>query len=116
MPDQSSPDSHHIPRGKLILVFLLIAVVVAAVALFGYLPRKSRAEAANAAAEEERTAIPTVTVAIVKRSAADAELSLPGNISAIVEASIYARAAGYVRKRYVDIGDKVQAGQLMAEL
>ena len=38
MPDQSSPDSHHIPRGKLILVFLLIAVVVAAVALFGYLP------------------------------------------------------------------------------
>jgi RND family efflux transporter MFP subunit len=116
MPDQSSPDSHHVPRGKLILVFLLIAVVVAAVALFGYLPRKSQAEAANAAAEEERTAIPTVTVAVVKRSPADAELSLPGNISAIVEASIYARAAGYVRKRYVDIGDKVQAGQLMAEL
>ncbi len=115
MPE-SQPETHHISRGKLILVFFLIALAVAAVALFGYLPRKSRIEAANAAALEERTAVPSVTVAVVKRSAADAELSLPGNISAIVEASIYARAEGYVRKRYVDIGDHVKTGQLMAEL
>jgi RND family efflux transporter MFP subunit len=115
-PSVLPPVSHHISPVKLILVFLLIAVLIVAVALFGYLPRKSRAEAANAAAEEERSAIPTVTAALVKRSAPDSELFLPGNISAIVEASIYARAAGYVRKRYVDIGDKVKAGQLMAEL
>lgn len=121
MPDSRHPDSnqsppHHISRGKLFVVFLAIAVIVTAVALVGYLPRRSRAQAAADAAQEERTAIPTVTVALVKRGQPDSELSLPGSISAIVEASIYARAAGYVRKRYVDIGDKVQAGQLMAEL
>jgi RND family efflux transporter MFP subunit len=115
MPDLNQPE-HHISRGKVVLVFLAITVLVVAIALVGYLPRHSRAEAAADAALEERTAIPTVTVALVKRSALDSELSLPGTISAIVEASIYARAAGYVRKRYVDIGDQVKAGQLMAEL
>jgi multidrug efflux pump subunit AcrA (membrane-fusion protein) len=33
-----------------------------------------------------------------------------------VEANIYARASGYVLKRYVDIGDHVKAGQLLAEI
>jgi RND family efflux transporter MFP subunit len=115
MPDSPRPE-HHISRGKVVLVFLVITILVVAIALVGYLPRRSRAEAAADAALEERTAIPTVTAALVKRSATDSELSLPGTISAIVEASIYARAAGYVRKRYVDIGDQVKAGQLMAEL
>jgi RND family efflux transporter MFP subunit len=33
-----------------------------------------------------------------------------------VEANVYARASGYVLKRYVDIGDHVKAGQLLAEI
>jgi multidrug efflux pump subunit AcrA (membrane-fusion protein) len=68
------------------------------------------------AASDERTGIPTVTAAKVVRAPVDVELSLPGSISATAEASIYARAAGYVKSRSVDIGDKVQVGQIMAEL
>jgi multidrug efflux pump subunit AcrA (membrane-fusion protein) len=34
----------------------------------------------------------------------------------LVEASIFARAAGYVNKRYADIGDKVKEDQLLAEI
>ena len=44
------------------------------------------------------------------------ELELPGNIQAITEAPILARADGYIERRMVDIGDRVQAGQPLAEI
>ena len=44
------------------------------------------------------------------------EVSFPGSITPITEAYIYARAAGYLKRRYVDIGDRVSAGQLLAEI
>jgi RND family efflux transporter MFP subunit len=40
----------------------------------------------------------------------------PGTTLAFEAANIYARASGYVLKRYVDIGDHVKAGQLLAEI
>src|SRR5207244_11958684 len=43
-------------------------------------------------------------------------VSLPGTTLAFEQANIYARASGYVLKRYVDIGDHVKAGQLLAEI
>jgi RND family efflux transporter MFP subunit len=39
---------------------------------------------------------------------------LPGNTEAINIASIYARANGYIRQRFVDIGSVVKAGQVLA--
>jgi multidrug efflux pump subunit AcrA (membrane-fusion protein) len=109
-------EHHHVSRWKLVFTFSFIAVILVAVGLAGYLPRRNEARAASEAAREEQNNIPSVSVAKVSRSLADTELSLPGSISAIAEASIYARAAGYVKKRYVDIGDSVKAGQLLAEL
>ena len=44
------------------------------------------------------------------------EIELPGNIQAITEAPILARADGYVLRRMVDIGDRVRAGQTLAEI
>jgi multidrug efflux pump subunit AcrA (membrane-fusion protein) len=116
--DVHSKDAHphHISRGKIILVALLLVVIVVAVALAGYLPRRKREEAANAAASSERNTLPVVTTAKVRRAPVDTTVALPGNLSALLESSIYARAAGYVRKRYVDIGDRVREGQLMAEI
>src|SRR5258708_19792200 len=37
-------------------------------------------------------------------------------MQAVTEAPILARAEGYVQRRYVDIGDRVAAGQLLAEI
>lgn len=107
---------HHISKGKVFLVLLLLALLAGAVGLAGYLPRKHREEAAAQAAHEQQTDLPVVTAAHVRRAPADSDLILPGTITPLSEASIYARAAGYVRKRYVDIGDHVRAGQLMAEI
>ena len=115
-PPPAPPHPHHISAGKVFLVILLLAIIVAAVGVAGYFPRRAREQAANAAASEQRSAVPVVTAAKVRRAADDTELTLPGNLSPLTETSIYARASGYVRKRYVDIGDRVREGQLMAEI
>ena len=112
----ADPHPHHISPGKIFLALIVIAVVVAGIGLAGYLPRKQREEAAVAAASEEKNALPMVTAAKVHRAAQDSDVLLPGTLSALTEASIYARAPGYVRKRYVDIGDRLRAGQLMADI
>ncbi len=52
----------------------------------------------------------------VERSSSNSELTLPGNIQAVTEAPILARADGYIKRRLVDIGDRVQAGQILAEI
>ncbi|MCU1338598.1 MAG: hypothetical protein JWO19_4179 [Bryobacterales bacterium] len=44
------------------------------------------------------------------------QVSFPGNITPITEAYVFARAAGYLKRRYVDIGDRVSAGQLLADI
>ena len=41
---------------------------------------------------------------------------LPGNVQAYLDTPIYARTNGYLRKWYVDIGGRVKAGQLLAEI
>jgi RND family efflux transporter MFP subunit len=110
------PEIHHISTGKIIFATLLLVLIVVAIALVGYLPRKKREDAAAAAAREQKTDLPRVTAARVRRAPQDSDVLLPGTLSALVEASVYARAPGYVRKRYVDIGDRVHTGQLMAEI
>jgi RND family efflux transporter MFP subunit len=41
---------------------------------------------------------------------------LPATTLGFVDANIYGRASGYVLERYVDIGDHVKKGQLLAEI
>jgi RND family efflux transporter MFP subunit len=43
-------------------------------------------------------------------------LELNASVLALEEAKIYPRISGYVRRWLVDIGDKVEAGQLLAEI
>ena len=57
-----------------------------------------------------------VDVIEVNRGSAKSELELPGNIQASTEAPILARADGYIKRRMVDIGDRVRAGQPLAEI
>lgn len=111
-----SQHPHHISPGKVLLALLLLAVLLVAIGLAGYLPMKQREQAANALAASEKSDVPVVTVTKVKRASPDSETVLPGSISPLVEASIYARASGFVKKRYVDIGDHVKEGQLLAEI
>ena len=57
------------------------------------------------------------TVQLVKLSSfKGGELILPGDVQPWINAPIYARVSGYLRKWYADIGTRVKAGQLLADL
>lgn len=67
-------------------------------------------------AETAELSIPTVTVVTPKPGESSSGLPLPAEIKAWVETPIYARANGYLKRRFVDIGAHVEAGQLLAEI
>jgi RND family efflux transporter MFP subunit len=92
----------------------LVALVVAATILFGILPRLS----AQAALKKETAGlnVPTVSVMQPKSGNPTQELVLPGNMQPFMDAPIYARTSGYLKRWTVDIGARVKAGQLLAEI
>jgi multidrug efflux pump subunit AcrA (membrane-fusion protein) len=100
---------------RLILAVLLLGVLVAAL-LAGYLPRRTTTRELDSAAAKLRATPPLVNTAKVTRAPNMTEVSFPGSITPITEAYVFARAAGYLKRRYVDIGDRVSAGQLLAEI
>ena len=57
-----------------------------------------------------------VNVVNAQRDRKPKELILPGTFQAFKETTIYPRSNGYVKSWKVDIGDNVQAGQLLAEI
>ena len=97
------------------VVGVLIAVAVLGAAI--YFGIRSRVANANTLARAtEQSAIPIVNVVHPKRGAPTAEIVLPGGAQAFVDAPIYARTNGYLKKWYFDIGARVKQGQLLAEI
>ncbi len=115
MNDKEAGQMHPWPWRKL-LALIAISGVAAAVYSFAYLPRERATKQLAEAAATRRITPPLVNAATVKRAAPSTELLLPGNITPITEAYIFARAAGYLKRRYVDIGDRVRAGQKLADI
>ncbi|HWQ54558.1 MAG TPA: efflux RND transporter periplasmic adaptor subunit [Bryobacteraceae bacterium] len=78
---------------------------------------QSRLVAQTALVRETRAAtVLSVNVVRPKPGAAADELVLPGNIEAFTDTPVYARTNGYVKRWYADIGTRVDAGQLLAEI
>jgi RND family efflux transporter MFP subunit len=69
-----------------------------------------------ATAQQQRDFVPNVLVGEVKASSPTVDASLPGTTFAFEAANIFARTNGYILKRYVDIGSRVKAGDVLAEL
>ena len=108
------------PGGSHKRVIVILAAVLGSVLvlglLVGYLPRRTTTLQLNQAAAARKSTPPVVNAAVVKRAPSQTEVSFPGNVTPITEAYIYARATGYLKRRYVDIGDRVTSGQLLAEI
>ena len=104
------------PKGnRKILVWFVIGVVAlfALVFIFSLIPRLRRDKENNKRADQEKNQEPTVEVETVKR-APGGGLTVPGTTTPLTEAFVYARANGYLKRRYVDIGDHVKKNQLLA--
>src|SRR5260370_28450988 len=95
------------------LIGLFVLVVALAI---GVAPRlRQDAERVAAATAPDPDVVP-VSVVLPRRADGPTDLVLPSNIQAIEEAAIYARTNGYVVERYVDIGDRVPAGKILAQI
>jgi RND family efflux transporter MFP subunit len=93
---------------------LALIVLAGGLAFWGL---QTRARALDVATRETRDmAVPTVSVIKAERGAPEQEIVLPGTIQAYTDAPIYARTSGYLKRRTVDIGAHVHAGQLLAEI
>jgi multidrug efflux pump subunit AcrA (membrane-fusion protein) len=99
-----------------IIWWVVIGVIVLFLMVFllGFIPRHKRNEETRKQAEAQRNAVPTVEVIQVKNGPPTNDLTVPGTTTPLTQANVYARANGYLRKRYVDIGDHVRQGQLLA--
>jgi RND family efflux transporter MFP subunit len=97
-------------------IALVVALIVVGAFFTGYIPLRKRETLIVEQAREQEKALPRVDVIEVGRSSAKSDLVLPGNIQAVTEAPILARADGFLKSRMVDIGDRVRAGQPLAEI
>lgn len=105
------------PSGITISAILLgFVVLLAGAFVAGYIPLQKREATVRAEADEREKSLPRVTVMRVSRGSAKNELTLPGTMQAVTEAPLLARADGYLKRRVVDIGDHVRAGQVLAEI
>jgi RND family efflux transporter MFP subunit len=93
------------------IVAALLIVIGAAI---GVIPRLLHRNALRA--ETRALALQTVSVVSPTPGKNAAGLTLPAEAKALVEAPIYARTSGYLKRYLVDIGAQVKAGDLLAEI
>lgn len=99
---------------RLGLIGAAVLVTTVGLAVTGIIGR-DRTEA-HLAQWTEAQATPTVTVVLPVKGTGVQELVLPGDVDAFYQAPIYARVNGYVKMWYKDIGAKVKAGQVLADI
>ena len=91
-----------------------LALILAGAIAWG-IHERTMADAALRRATE-RDAVIVVSVVRPTVAATRDELVLPGNTQAFIDAPIYARTSGYLRRWYFDIGARVKQGALLAEI
>jgi RND family efflux transporter MFP subunit len=103
------------PDGRVRRVLLAAAALFALLFVVGVVPRlvlRWRVRAAATAAQQP----PVVATVSPQRAPEVLDIPLPGSMQPILETGIWARTNGYLKARYVDIGDRVNKGQLLAEI
>jgi RND family efflux transporter MFP subunit len=113
MPQPDGNSSRPVPR-RLALVGGAFALLAIAVAAYGLGTRAAQSARLHDLTEAQAAPV----VALVKPASVknDAGLELPGRLQAYIQAPIYARVPGYLKSWKHDIGDKVKAGDVLAEI
>ncbi len=90
-----------------------IAGVVAAVGIMALLRLPAKTAKAD---PQEDASLRQVAVALAKRRPVVNSLTLSGAFRPYQQVDVHAKVAGFIRKIYVDVGDHVKAGQVLAIL
>ncbi|HYB41122.1 MAG TPA: efflux RND transporter periplasmic adaptor subunit [Candidatus Methylomirabilis sp.] len=94
---------------------VLVALIVLGAVIYAGVHGRREADAELKRATEA-AAVPLVVVIHPMAGSPADELVLPGTAQAFTDSPIYARASGYLRRWYVDMGARVTQGQLLAEI
>jgi RND family efflux transporter MFP subunit len=108
-PSEKAPQSHN--WGRVIVVCTILIIIGL---LIGGVPRWFAHRELLAATRDDSAVM--VAVASPVPGAISSSTPIPAEVQAFVDASIHARASGFLKKWYVDIGDSVTNGQLLAEI
>ncbi len=92
-----------------------IAISVAIVAVVGWVIIEFPGRDAQASREDSST-VPTVAVALAAHGPIRSSITLSGAFRPYQEVDVHAKVAGYIRRIYVDVGDKVKDQQTLAIL
>ena len=101
-------------RRRLRLAGLGFTVLIAVVLLYGFVSRAADNSRLHDLTEEE--AVPNVAVAAPASAENLSGLELPGRLEAYIRAPIYARVPGYLKTWTHDIGSRVKAGEVLAQI
>jgi len=99
---------------RLIRIGQIVVVLVFVGLLIGFIPRWISRHRLLAATRAD--SVMTVDVVSPTVSKPDLGTPLPAEVVAFVQASIHARASGYLKSWLVDIGESVTNGQVLAEI
>jgi RND family efflux transporter MFP subunit len=94
--------------GKIIIFLVIIGLIL------GLVPRWFARN--RLMAQTQSNSVLTVDVISPVPEKPDLGAPLPADVQPFVEASIHARASGYLKNWFVDIGDHVTNGQVLAEI
>jgi RND family efflux transporter MFP subunit len=101
------------PNSRLSWIVLgIVAAILLAGVLWGILLRS--ADEHQLAQITKANAALTVNVIRPSVTGSESEIALPGNTEAFDDTPIYARTNGYLKQFFVDIGQRVKQGELMA--
>jgi len=112
----SQPDrkpSRPVPR-KIAVVGGAFALLAIAVVAYGLGTRQAQNSRLRDMTEAQ--AAPVVALVTPTSTSNQASLELPGRLQAYIQAPIYARVPGYLKSWSHDIGAKVKAGDVLAEI
>ncbi|MFH0728614.1 MAG: efflux RND transporter periplasmic adaptor subunit [Pseudomonadota bacterium] len=99
---------------KFLVISLIAAVLIGTGVIAGLIPRWHRQTELKA--ETRELSVPTVTIIAPKPGQSLIQTALPAEIKPWMEAPIHARISGYLQERFVDMGDRVTEGQLLATI
>ena len=110
----NTPSPASAPPVRLGRILQIVIVLVVVGLVIGFAPRWLARQKLRAATMEE--VVPAVETVLPTAAKANLGTPLPADVQPFVEAAIHARASGFLKNWFVDIGDHVTNNQTLAEI